>query len=283
MATRTVDLGCTFRFSATMPTASVFMVEARSDDLVSVHDAQWSSTPEVESHTYTDAFGNTCRRLVMPVGVTTFTYSAVAEVPDAIDWADEQAPETPMAELPSDVLVYTLPSRFCESDVLSGQAWKLFSGTPRGHARVQAICSWVYNYLTYTTGSTVSTNTAADAFLRGVGVCRDFAHLMIAMCRAMNIPARYTFGYLPDMDFERNPAPMDFHAWVEVWLGGRWVTFDPRHDARRKGRVVVAHGRDAADTAMVTTYGGPWMQLMTVTCDERPTGTAGLPISGQPL
>lgn len=286
MPTRQLDLGCSFRFSSTDPTASVFMVEAQPTDGVVLSDVTWATTPEITSRPYLDQFGNHCRRLVVPAGISTFTWTARAEVPDTVDSVDESASETPIDDLPDDVLVFTLPSRFCESDVLGGQAWKLFGHLEPGYGRVQAICTWVHDYLVYTTGSTISTSTAADAFLRGVGVCRDFAHLMITMCRALNIPARYTFGYLPDMDVVPNPSPMDFHAWVEVFLGGRWQTFDPRHDARRKGRVVVAHGRDAADTAMVTTYGGPWLQLMTVTCHEyvpEPASDSDLPISEQPL
>lgn len=175
------------------------------------------------------------------------------------------------ALLPDDVLVYTLTSRFALPDVIGNNAWKQFGAMAPGYGRVEAIMHWTSNHLAYVTGSSNPLTTAADAYSAGRGVCRDFTHLMITMCRALNIPARYAFGYLPDMDVVPDPSPMDFHAWVEVYLGDRWWVFDPRHNRRRKGRVTVAVGRDAADVAMVTTWGGPWMQLMTVTAQERLT------------
>lgn len=267
--TRTLDLGSSFRFSATAPTAAVFITEPESSDRVQISNGGWKISPNLASTTYRDSFGNLCRRLVLPVGITTLSWRGIATVPDALDDADPNAIEMWPSDLPDDVLQFTLPSRFCESDVLARQAWKLFGSMTPGYGRVQAICTWVHSYLSYVTGSTIATDTAVNAFTTGVGVCRDFAHLMITMCRALNIPARYTFGYLPDMDVVPIPTPMDFHAWCEVYLGGRWYTFDPRHDALRKGRVVLAHGRDAADTAMVTTYGGPWMQNMTVIAEEQ--------------
>lgn len=269
MATRLLDIGSTFRFSATQPTAAVFMVTPREAPGITIAQAVWSTDPVLDDHVYTDVYGNTCRQLVLPAGVSTQTFSAVAEVPDAVDDSDPSAPEMSPTELPADVLLYTLPSRFCQSDVLGTQAWNLFGDLAPGYGRVAAISTWVHQHLRYTTGSTGPLNTSVDSFVSGVGVCRDFAHLMVTMCRALHIPARYAFGHLPDMDVVPNPAPMDFHAWVEVFLGGRWFTFDPRHDELRKGRVPIAFGRDAADVAMVTTYGGPWMQYMGVTAQER--------------
>ncbi|MFC6714911.1 transglutaminase domain-containing protein [Branchiibius cervicis] len=279
MGTRQLDLGCTFRHQAAWPTAALLHVvpavpsdggapAMRRNAGIIFKDEKWSLEPQIEIHPYTDTFGNQIQRFTMPQGVSTVSYSVRAEVPDEIDPADESAPELSPIDLPDETLVYTLASRFCHNDVLSGQAWKLFGGMEPGYQRVAAICDWTWNYLTYTTGSTTFTSTSTDAFLTGRGVCRDFAHLMITMCRALNIPARYAHGYLPDMDVPPLPTPMDFHAWVEVYLGDRWWTFDPRHNARRKGRVLIGVGRDAADVALITTYGAPWLQLMTVTAQE---------------
>lgn len=268
MATRLLDIGCHFRYSSTLPTAAVFMVEPRPSEAVDVLEESWVETPEPQSTPYVDSHGNHCRRLIIPQGVSTYTYSALVEVPDAEDAYDPEVPEVLPVDLPSEVLHYTLPSRFVLPDVIGNNAWKKFGSMTPGYGRVEAIMDWTWNHLTYVTGSSTPTTTAADAFAAGRGVCRDFTHLMITMCRALNIPARYAYGYLPDMDVTPNPVPMDFHAWVEVYLGDSWWVFDPRHNRRRKGRVRVAVGRDAADVAMVTTWGAPWMQLMTVTAQE---------------
>ncbi len=181
-------------------------------------------------------------------------------VPDAL--------QLPVEDLPDDVLIYTLPSRFCLSDTLSDMAWQLFGNTEPGWARVQAICDWVHSNIRFQYGSSNSLTTAADICQQGVGVCRDFAHLAVTFCRAMNIPARYVFGYLPDIGVPPPDDPMDFCAWMEVYLGGRWFTFDPRNNQPRIGRVLIGRGRDALDVAMVTSYGSPRLAKMTVWADE---------------
>ena len=198
-----------------------------------------------------------------------FTYSAIAEVPDATEDADEYAPELPPHELPDDVLIYMLPSRYCLPDMLGDEAWSRFGAIRPGYRRVQAICDHVNGHLHVPLRQQRPTSTtAADVNASGFGVCRDFTHLAISFCRALNIPARYVFGYLPDMDVPLDPAPMDFAAWMEVWLGDRWWTFDPRNNVRRKGRVLIGRGRDAADVAMATTFGGPLLESMVVHADE---------------
>lgn len=275
MTTRLLDIGCYFRHQAAWPTAAVFQVTPQANDRVEILDPVWRIEPDVPVHSYTDSLGSVATRLVMPAGVSVLEYRAQARVADSEDPSDPEAKEIAAADLPDDTLVYTLASRFCQPDVLGQHAWRLFGDVQPGWTRVQTICTWVNTYLRYTTGSTVPTSTSVDAFSSGMGVCRDFAHLMITMCRALNIPARYAFGYLPDMDVPPLPTPMDFHAWVQVWLGDQWWDFDPRHDQRRKGRVQIGQGRDAADAAMVTTYGAPWLQLMTVTAQE-----ATEPVSG---
>lgn len=268
MATRLLDLGCSFRYQAGAPTAALFHVVPRATPGVILRNESFTTNPGVDVHRYVDTLGNDCRRLLLPWGVTTVSYSAQAIVPDAVDDSDPEAPESLPGDLPDDTLVFTLPSRFCQSDVMAGLAWRLFGGLTPGYQRVKAICSWTHDYLTYTAGSTNALSTAVDAYTSGHGVCRDYAHLMITMCRALNIPARYVSGYLPDMDVPPLPTPMDFHAFVEVWLGDRWYSFDPRHDALRKGRVVICYGRDASDTPLAMTYGAPWLQQLTVVCEE---------------
>lgn len=268
MSTRKLQLGCTFRYSSLSPTAAVFQVAAQQTRAAEILEESWKVTGDLPLHHYRDQQDNPCTRLTLPVGVTTLSYEAHALVPDEFDSWDENAPEIPPTDLPDEVLIYTLASRYCESDVLAGQAWKKFGNLAPGYQRVAAVNTFVNQWLTYTVGSTVSSSTAMDAFATGRGVCRDFAHLMITFCRALNIPARYVHGYITELDVPASGRPMDFHAWTQVWLGDRWWDFDPRWDSPRKGRVVIGTGRDAADVAMVTTYGAPWLQLMTVTAQE---------------
>lgn len=273
-STRTLKLGCTMTYTSTMPVATVAQVRPRLDDgvpedeAVSLSDESWSMIPELPVTDYRDLYGNHCRRFVIPQGTTSWTYAALATVPDAVDAADPDAEEVAPGDLPDDALVYTLPSRFCESDRLGNVASKLFGSRPRGYQRVADICEWTWSYLTYAHGSSHSATSAYDVYGSGRGVCRDFAHLLVAMCRSLNIPARYAAGYLPDMDVEPLPTAMDFHAWTEVFLGGRWWAFDARHNERRKGRVKIGHGRDAADLASTTTYGAPFLSQFTVVCEE---------------
>jgi transglutaminase-like putative cysteine protease len=207
---------------------------------------------------------------VLPAGRSSFGYDAVVACPDATEDADEEAPEWAPDALPDGTLVYLLPSRYCLPDLLGDEAWSRFGGLAPGYRRVQAICDYVHNYLIFQYGSTTAQSTAADVNTAGRGVCRDFTHLAISFCRALNIPARYVFGYLPDLDVVPDPAPMDFAAWMEVWLGQRWWTFDPRNNVRRKGRIVIGRGRDASDVAMATTFGAPYLETMVVHAEEEP-------------
>lgn len=276
--TRTLAIGCDFGYSAVAPTPVVFQVIPRSDpgvaqlEQVQLSDQTWATTGDLPYSDYIDLYGNPCRRLVLPAGDTTVSYHATAVVADELDEADPGAPQTPVADLPADTLVYTLASRFCESDRMSHTAWKMFGDRPSGWARVDAVSAWAWSCLTYASGSTNSLSTAMDAYVSSKGVCRDYAHLMITMCRALTIPARYAAGYLPDMDAPFNPAPMDFHAWVEVWLGDRWWVFDPRHHARRKGRIKIGHGRDAADLPSATMYGALRLTRFEVQASEKTPG-----------
>jgi transglutaminase-like putative cysteine protease len=265
---RRVRIGCEFRYTAEVETAAVFQVRPSGAAAVTVLQQSWDAMPAADRHGYTDLYGNDCQRLSLPVGETTLRYDATVEVPDATEDVDLDAAEVPAARLPDTVLLYTLPSRYCLPDILGDEAWRHFGGQTPGYRRVQAICDHVHGRLRFGYGTSTPSTTAADAYAAGTGVCRDFAHVAISFCRALSIPARYVFGYLPDMDVPPDPAPMDFAAWMEVYLDGRWWTFDPRNNAARKGRVVIGRGRDAVDVAMVTTYGGPVLQSMQVWAEE---------------
>lgn len=267
MNTRLLAIGASFRHVAPMPTPTHVMIEPdlRGLDVV---EAGWRTSPDMELRGYTDLYGNVGKRFIMPAGESVYSWKGVVRVPDAVDEADFDAPQVPIDELPDETLPFLLPSRYCQSDVLSRDAWSLFGGLEPGYRRVEAICDYVYHRVEYRTGSTMSWYTAVDAFNNGYGICRDLAHTFIALCRALNIPARYISGYLPDMDVPPLPTEMDFHAFTEVYLGDRWWTIDPRHNARRKGHIVISRGRDAADCALATYFGSPWLKRMLVTSHE---------------
>jgi transglutaminase-like putative cysteine protease len=263
-----IQVGCEFSYRAEVPTHAVFQVEPRLDGSSRAVDEQWTITPRNGLSRYVDSFGNMCRRSSLPAGLSTWRYNAVLEVPDEWDACRPDAAEIAPGALPDDVLVYTLPSRFCPSQELANDAWRLFGAVPPGWGRVQAICDWVHDEITFGYLTTDPLATAVDVFHRRAGVCRDFAHLAVTFCRALNIPARYVFGYLPDLGVPVSPDPMDFCAWMEVFLDGQWWTFDPRNNQPRIGRALIARGRDALDVAMVSTYGGPELLSMTVWADS---------------
>ncbi len=263
-----IGVGCQFTYEVQVPTPAIFMVRPAVMDEQQVAEERWQTEPHAPFHDYTDLYGNSCRRMVLPVGRSMITYDAQVDVSDELDPYAPDAVQHAAEDLPDDVLVYTLPSRYVVSDLLADEAWKLFGGTTPGWARVQAICDYVNGHLRFSYGTSTPSTTALDAFENRVGVCRDFAHLAVSFACAMNIPARYAFGYLPDIDVPPPDAPMDFCAWFEAYLDGRWYTFDPRNNERRRGRAVIAHGRDALDVAMVTTYGRAMLQDMVVTADK---------------
>ncbi len=259
-----VQVGCEFVYRAEVDTHAVIQVEPRLDGGVAALDERWLNAPQLGMSRYVDSYGNVCRRATLPPGDTSLRYTALLEVPDAADPEQRDAAEVAPGLLPDAVLLYTLPSRFCPAQELADDAWRLFGSVPPGWGRVQAICDWVHAevHFAYVTASPLA--TAVDVFNHRTGVCRDFAHLAVTFCRALNIPARYVFGYLPDIGVIPTPDPMDFCAWMEAFLDGRWWTFDPRNNQPRIGRALVARGRDALDVAMVSTYGGPELRSMTV-------------------
>jgi transglutaminase-like putative cysteine protease len=263
-----IDVGCEFVYEVEVPTPAIFMVRPEVQDGQYVLAERWSLEPHAPFHDYRDLYGNICRRTMLPAGRSTIRYFGQVEVSNELDPYAPYAVQYTAEALPDDVLIYTLPSRYCVSDLLGDEAWRLFGATPPGWARVQAICDYVNAHLRFSYGTSTPSTTALDAYQARTGVCRDFAHLAISFCRAMNIPCRYAFGYLPDIDVPPPDAPMDFCAWFEAFLDGKWFTFDPRNNQRRRGRAVIARGRDALDVAMVTTYGQALLHAMVVTAEE---------------
>ena len=261
-------VGCEFDYESAAPVPMLMLVRAQPDgEHRTLFESRWTD-PEVPIRDYVDSFGNHCWRFVAPQGRFRIRYDALIAIDGEPDPVVPDAPLIPVEDLPDSTLVFTLASRYIQSDLLLQTAWDLFGNTPPTWARVQAICDWVHTNIAYETGSSDPTVTAMDVYARRVGVCRDFALLATGLCRALNIPARYTFGYFPDIAVEPPDVPMDFHAWFEAYLGDRWYTFDARHNVPRIGRVVIGRGRDAVDVAMATQYGNSRLNTLTVWSDE---------------
>ncbi len=215
-----------------------------------------------------DGFGNHCARIMAPAGKVRIWDDAIVEDDGQPDPIDPNAIQHPVEELPPDLLVYLLGSRYCEVDRLSDVAWALFGDAPMGWGRVQAVCDWVHDNVQFGYEHARPTKTAYDVYEERAGVCRDFTHLALTFCRCLNIPARYATGYLGDIGIPPQPHPMDFSGWFEVYLGGRWHTFDARHNTPRIGRVLMAHGRDAVDVALTTAFGVATLETFLVWTDE---------------
>lgn len=226
---------------------------SRTNDLVTRDDIK--PVPSMSMRQYRDIFGNTCTRVVTPPGLIEFKADFVINDLGLPDRAMPEAQQHPIDELPDDTLIYLLGSRYCDTQKLSEFAWQRFGASASGWERVQAICDFVHGHLTFNYANARDDRTASEAFQERVGVCRDFTQLAITLCRCMNIPARYCTGYLGDIGVEPDPAPMDFSAWLEVYLGKQWLTFDARHNRPRIGRIVVARGRDAADVPISISSG----------------------------
>ncbi len=226
-----------------------------------------TTVPQTSGSSYRDLFGNTCRRFVAPTGRFTLRSDCIIEVDGQPDPVQPWLRETPIADLPDEVLIYLLGSRYCETDRLSDLAWSMFASVPPGHARAQAICDFVHTHIRFDYMNARVTRTAYEGWQEQTGVCRDFAHLAIALCRCMNMPTRYVNGYLGDIGVPV-AGPMDFAAWTEVFLDGAWHTFDPRNNKPRIGRIVVAYGRDAADVPLIHSFGPHVLQNFQIWTDE---------------
>ncbi|MDG6093746.1 transglutaminase family protein [Acetobacter sp. AN02] len=251
-----IRAGYDIAFEFPAPTPLVLMLDIRPErenDLITPQRPVFE--PWVPVQRYIDGFGNRCTRMLAPAGhFRTYAEFTVYDSGhhERQGWGTYQ---TPVEELPSDVLVFLMGSRYCETDLLSATAWSLFGHTAAGWDRVQAITDYVHNHLLFSYGNARVTRTAYEAWQERTGVCRDFAHLAVTLCRAMNIPARYCTGYLGDIGVPALPDPMDFSAWFEVRMDGSWYTMDARHNEPRIGRIVIARGRDAADVAITTSFG----------------------------
>jgi transglutaminase-like putative cysteine protease len=264
-----IRIGYDLAFSGSTPTPTILMLSvhpSRLEDLSEPHRIGFD--PPIPSQTYTDHFGNLCTRIVLSPGTLAIRSRNVVYDSGLPDAQEPDAGQIPVENLPEDSLEFLLGSRYCETDRLSDAAWSLFGHIPPGWARVQAICNYVHHRLTFSYPDARSTRTAWEANQECIGVCRDFAHLAIALCRSMNIPARYCTGYLGDIGVPPVPDPMDFSAWFEVLLEGGWYTFDARHNQPRIGRILMARGRDAADVAFSTSFGPARLAEFRVITDE---------------
>ncbi len=251
-----IQAGFEIIYECPQPTPMLLMLDVHPDrlpDLRGAHGTRFDR--DVNAQTYQDGFGNLCTRIVAPEGLTTMVADFVIEDPGLPDEVALHAEQHPVEALPQDVLVYLLGSRYCDTDRLSGTAWGLFGGTPTGWSRVQAICDYTHDRITFDYSHADPTRTAWGSHQGRFGVCRDYVHLAVTLCRCMNIPARYCTGYLGDIGVPAQDEPTDFSAWFEAFLNGRWYTFDARHNASRIGRILMARGRDATDVALCMTFG----------------------------
>ena len=264
-----IRVGYELVFNCLQTTPMILMVNvhySRASDIV-VPDCL-TTDPETPITAYRDGFGNWCTRIVAPSGRICLKSTGVVRDSAKPDVVTTSAEQHALQDLPEETLVFLLGSRYCETDLLSEAAWSRFGQSTPGWSRVQAICDFVHNHISFDYQKARATRTAWEAFNECVGVCRDFAHLAVALCRCMNIPARYCTGYLGDMGTPPPYGVMDFAAWFEVYLGGAWHTFDPRNNVPRIGRVLIARGRDAADVAIVTTFGQNTLESFKVWTDE---------------
>ena len=251
----TVRVGCRLAYETTVPTPVLFVLKPRLEDRVLVIQEKLSFGIGLPSHEFQDSHGNLTYRSTLMPGRNEIQHDALVAVSSLPDGREMLGQILPVGELPFELLRYTLPSRYCDSDKLMNFAWQQFGHIAHGLPRVQAICDWVHDNIEYRFGSGRSDLSASEVIARRHGVCRDFAHAAIALCRAFNLPARYVTGHLPDIGFTDPGTAMDFHAYCEVYLGSEWLTFDPRFNVPRIGRVKVAHGQDAVDGAFATIYG----------------------------
>jgi transglutaminase-like putative cysteine protease len=267
-----------FRVTSSVPIITMLNVHpSRENDLV--EPDLLNVFPEVPVVEFRDVFGNRCCRFVAPEGELRLSNSTLIRDSGEPDKQDFYAREVPVQELPAEALPYLMNSRYCEVDLLSPIAAGIFGGVPRGYGRVQAICDWIHDKLAFGYPFARPTRTALNAYTEQIGVCRDFQHLAVTFCRALNIPARYATGYLGDIGIPASPSPMDFSAWFQAYLEDRWWTFDARHNTPRIGRVLIAVGRDATDVAITTSFGDAQLLNFQVTTNEVPESEDALPVA----
>lgn len=264
-----IRLGYDIQFEIPSPVAMVAVLHVHPSRVADLREPDdLIIEPAVKAGSYIDSYGNKCTRFQAPAGLLRLSCSTLIEDPGVPDPVHAKAREHPVNELPHETLRYLLNSRYCEVDRLSNIAADLFGHLPQGWGRVQAVCEWVHAKVSFGYHHARSSKTALDVFTERCGVCRDFQHLAITFCRALNIPARYATGYLGDIGIPPAPEPMDFSAWFEVYLENRWWTFDARHNHPRIGRVLMATGRDAADVAITTSFGSAHLRSFSVVTDE---------------
>ena len=251
----TVRVGCNLAYETTVPTPVLFVLKPHLEGRVLVMQEKLSFGIGLPAYEFQDSHGNITYRSVFMPGRNEIRHDALVAVSSLPDSREVSGQLLPVGQLPFELLRYTLPSRYCDSDKLLNFAWNQFGRVTHGLPRVQAICDWVHSNIEYRFMSGRSDLSASEVIERRYGVCRDFAHAAIALCRAFNLPARYVTGHLPDIGYTDPGTPMDFHAYCEVYLGGDWLTFDPRYNVPRIGRIKVAHGLDAVDGAFATIYG----------------------------
>jgi len=263
-----IRVGFEMAFQCLQPTPMLLALSihySRASDLV--RPDHLVTIPSVPVSAYRDLFGNWCSRLVAPTGRFVLSTDALVNDSGAADILAPWAMQTPVEMLPDSTLIYLLGSRYCETDRLSETAWQRFGAGPTGWARVQAICDFVHHHIEFGYPHARATRTALEAYNERRGVCRDYAHLAIAFCRCMNIPARYCTGYLGDVGTAPPYGPMDMAAWFEAYIGERWYTFDARNNTPRIGRVLIARGRDACDVALTSTFGPNTLESFKVWTD----------------
>jgi transglutaminase-like putative cysteine protease len=262
-----IKVGCHLSYASFTATPAVFIVKPPPHPGLMIAREEFGLNGAAATGEYMDGLGNRCQRVTLAAGPSSLRYEAIALVPAVADAVREGARAIPPQDLPAHLLRYTLPSRYAETDKLLAFAWETFGALPAGWARARGVCDWVHSNVAYKRGVSLPHWSAADTIARRQGVCRDRAHAVVALCRALNMPARYTVCYLPDIEAPDDGIPMDFHAYAEVWLEGGWAVFDPHDAFPRRGRVFIASGLDAADAAFATLYGNAHLVRMQVWAD----------------
>ena len=266
-----IRIGCRLTYDSPQPTPTIAILNVHYSRFADLEQPDHLITdPAVEIESYRDDFGNWCSRFLAPQGVITMSTEGIIRDTGLADPVHLDAVQHAVEDLPSETLSCLLGSRYCDTDVLSDRAWQLFGDTPPGWQRVQAICDYVHNHITFGYEYALATRTASGAFYDGRGVCRDYAHLAIAFCRCMNIPARYCTGYVSFIGEAQPHGEPDFAAWMEVYLDNQWMVFDPRNNSPRIGRILIARGRDAADVPLTHSFGMNLLTGFEVWADEIP-------------